>query len=403
MIGAAVIVLIVAAIAATALATYRIIRGPTHADRVVALDVFLAAAVALCIAASLASGRTVFLDVAIGLALVGFVATIGWARLIERAPGRGGAQRRASRNPRRGPDPPPHRPPGRRTHDLRRRPAVHRVTAAGRRRAAARLRRLGCRDPAGCTVAPARGHQGRDPRARAGLRGAMAAATDAGWVWRLLLVLVFLLATLPIASHLLARAALREGTDSAEIDAAPLLGDGIPAASSATAAAPAGGRPRSRLLQRLGIALALLLITLTGAANLGLFSGTRPERIGVHEGRLLPVDETRPNSVSSTASGAGHRVAPIAAADDPAAAFARLRAIVERHPGATIVESGPDYLYAEFRTPLMGFVDDVEFLLDPAARVVQVRSASRLGRGDFGVNRKRIESIRDQMSGNDGP
>jgi len=123
----------------------------------------------------------------------------------------------------------------------------------------------------------------------------------------------------------------------------------------------------------------------------------------VHEGRLLPVDETRPSSVSSTASGAGHRVAPIAAGDDPAAAFARLRAIVERHPGATIVESGPDYLYAEFRTPLMGFVDDVEFLLDPAARVVQVRSASRLGRGDFGVNRKRIESIRDRMSGDDGP
>ncbi len=233
--------------------------------------------------------------------------------------------------------------------------------------------------------------------------GAMAAATDAGWVWRLLLVLVFLLATLPIASHLLARAALREGTDPAEIDAAPLLGDGIPAASSATAPAPAGARPGSRFLRRLGIALALLLITLTGAANLGLFSGTRPERIGVHEGRLLPVDETRPNSVSSATSGAGHRVAPIAAGGDPAAAFARLRAIVERHPGATIVESGPDYLYAEFRTPLMGFVDDVEFLLDPAARVVQVRSASRLGRGDFGVNRKRIESIRDQMSGNDGP
>ena len=114
MIGAAVIVLIAAAIAATALTTYRIIRGPTHADRVVALDVFLAAAVALCIAASLASGRTVFLDVAIGLALVGFVATIGWARLIERAPGRGGAA--AAREPqsaaRAGPAPaPPAGPP----------------------------------------------------------------------------------------------------------------------------------------------------------------------------------------------------------------------------------------------------------------------------------------------------
>ena len=55
--------------------------------RVVALDIFLAAAVALCVAASLGTGRTVFLDVAIGLALVGFVGTVGWARLIERSAG----------------------------------------------------------------------------------------------------------------------------------------------------------------------------------------------------------------------------------------------------------------------------------------------------------------------------
>jgi multicomponent Na+:H+ antiporter subunit F len=50
----------------------------------VALDIFLAAAIALCIGASLATGRTVFLDVAIGLALVGFVATVGWARLVDK-------------------------------------------------------------------------------------------------------------------------------------------------------------------------------------------------------------------------------------------------------------------------------------------------------------------------------
>lgn len=73
------------AILATLIAALRIVRGPRHADRVVALDIFLAAAVALCVAASLNTGRTVFLDVAIGLALVGFVATIGWARLIERS------------------------------------------------------------------------------------------------------------------------------------------------------------------------------------------------------------------------------------------------------------------------------------------------------------------------------
>lgn len=77
-------ILIVCSLAAITLATYRIVRGPTHADRVVALDIFLAAAVALCVTASIITARTVFLDVAIGLALVGFVATVGWARLVER-------------------------------------------------------------------------------------------------------------------------------------------------------------------------------------------------------------------------------------------------------------------------------------------------------------------------------
>ena len=83
--GWATAVLTVLAVLATLIASVRIVRGPRHADRVVALDIFLAAAVALCVAASLGTGRTVFLDVAIGLALVGFVGTVGWARLIERS------------------------------------------------------------------------------------------------------------------------------------------------------------------------------------------------------------------------------------------------------------------------------------------------------------------------------
>lgn len=77
-------ILVMAALLAIGLATWRIVCGPRHADRVVALDIFLAAAVALCVAASLATERTVFLDVAIGLALVGFVATVGWARLVDK-------------------------------------------------------------------------------------------------------------------------------------------------------------------------------------------------------------------------------------------------------------------------------------------------------------------------------
>lgn len=85
MIAWATTALVIAALLALALASVRLVRGPTDADRIVALDIFLAAGVALAVAASLLTARTVFLDVAIGLALVGFVGTIGWARLVEKA------------------------------------------------------------------------------------------------------------------------------------------------------------------------------------------------------------------------------------------------------------------------------------------------------------------------------
>jgi multicomponent Na+:H+ antiporter subunit F len=85
MIAWATTALVIASLLALALASVRLVRGPTDADRIVALDIFLAAGVALAVAASLLTARTVFLDVAIGLALVGFVGTIGWARLVQQA------------------------------------------------------------------------------------------------------------------------------------------------------------------------------------------------------------------------------------------------------------------------------------------------------------------------------
>lgn len=78
--------LIVASFVVVALAFARLLAGPTQADRVIALDVVAAASVALAAAAALATGRALFLDVAIGFAIVGFVATIAWARLIEETP-----------------------------------------------------------------------------------------------------------------------------------------------------------------------------------------------------------------------------------------------------------------------------------------------------------------------------
>jgi uncharacterized protein (DUF1499 family) len=63
-------------------------------------------------------------------------------------------------------------------------------------------------------------------------------------------------------------------------------------------------------------------------------------------------------------------------------------------PGARVVTARADYAHLEFATPLMGFVDDVELAVDTAASVIQVRSASRVGTSDFGVNRKRIDDLR---------
>jgi len=83
---ALVLLLVAGALGAIALAVVRILRGPSQADRIIALDVIFSASIALTAAAALATGRALFLDIGIGLAMVGFVATIVWARLIDKSP-----------------------------------------------------------------------------------------------------------------------------------------------------------------------------------------------------------------------------------------------------------------------------------------------------------------------------
>ena len=80
------LLLVAGSLAAMALALVRILRGPSQADRIIALDVIFSASIALAAAAALATGRALFLDIGIGLAIVGFVATIVWARLIDKSP-----------------------------------------------------------------------------------------------------------------------------------------------------------------------------------------------------------------------------------------------------------------------------------------------------------------------------
>jgi len=152
------------------------------------------------------------------------------------------------------------------------------------------------------------------------------------------------------------------------------------------------------------IGFIVLAIATLVAARLGAFSGAAPNNLGVRDGKLKPPSKT-PNSVTSQAElwpdapqKAYATVAPLPLKGDAKATIAKLATIVEALPGARIVERRDDYLYAQFTTALMRFVDDVEFWVDPAAGVVQVRSASRVGRKDFGVNRARVEQIRERLA-----
>lgn len=78
-----IVLFVVIVFAAVALAAVRFVRGPTYADRIIALDILFAAAISLCIAAALYTQRVLFVDIAIGVALVGFISTLAWARLVE--------------------------------------------------------------------------------------------------------------------------------------------------------------------------------------------------------------------------------------------------------------------------------------------------------------------------------
>jgi len=127
---------------------------------------------------------------------------------------------------------------------------------------------------------------------------------------------------------------------------------------------------------------------------MGLFAGSRPDGLGFANGRFKP-PSWKPNTVSSTvAKDEQHYIAPLAFSGDATSAWKKLVTLVKSNSRANVISEKNDYLYAEFKTVGLGFVDDVEFALDANASVIHARSGSRLGVRDFNVNRKRIEGIR---------
>ena len=161
------------------------------------------------------------------------------------------------------------------------------------------------------------------------------------------------------------------------------------------------------ILKTVLFGLLLLAVVVALVAQLGLLRGRMPTDLGARDGRLKPPSMT-PNSVSSQAGlypdhpqRAYAQIAPLPVQGSGPETLERLRRIVETTAGAKVVKADSGYLYVQFTTKMMKFVDDAEFWFDPRANVVQVRSASRLGRQDFGVNRARIEAIRARLEAGD--
>lgn len=141
----------------------------------------------------------------------------------------------------------------------------------------------------------------------------------------------------------------------------------------------------------LNIIEVLLLIGLIAYVAMALQSQKAPEDLGLQQGMLRPCPDSL-NCVCSelhSQSSEQHALAPIKARYG---AWKRLITIITEQ-GGEIQQDDGSYLHATFTSPVFRYVDDVELRLDEDHGLIHIRSASRVGRSDFGVNRKRIEHI----------
>lgn len=125
-------------------------------------------------------------------------------------------------------------------------------------------------------------------------------------------------------------------------------------------------------------------------------SGSRASQIGVTGGRLSDCPDS-PNCVSSQSSDERHAIEPLRFEGSAEPALRQLIEAARGMRGARVVTVDERYVHMEFTSLILRFVDDVEFLMDEGSKAIHVRSASRIGYSDLGVNRKRVEAIRSRF------
>ena len=134
------------------------------------------------------------------------------------------------------------------------------------------------------------------------------------------------------------------------------------------------------------------LLLLAGCA------GSRPANLGVKAGRLARCPRCSNCVSSQVAADSDCHVAPLTLKTPADTLPEPLLRAISATPRTTIVTRRARYLHAEARSRIFGFVDDLELVLDDDRRTVHLRSASRVGYSDFGVNRERVEALRQTLA-----
>ena len=124
-----------------------------------------------------------------------------------------------------------------------------------------------------------------------------------------------------------------------------------------------------------------------------IFRGDVPGNIGVSQGELTPCPES-PNCVVSQNGDTEHQIEPITYSGDRDNAKDTMLKVLSVVPRTEVIKQTENYIYAQSTSRLMGFVDDLEFYFPEDQKTIEIRSASRMGESDIGVNRRRLEQIR---------
>lgn len=154
----------------------------------------------------------------------------------------------------------------------------------------------------------------------------------------------------------------------------------------------------ARTLALLAVVVAVLALAIVIRMILLSIGAERPGNLGPRDGALARCPKS-PNCVSTRARDEKHAIAPLRLDMDQNDAVEAARRAIASMPGSRLVITEEAYIHAEFTSRVFRFVDDLELLYDADLPGFQLRSASRVGQSDLGVNRRRVEELRRRLLG----